>query len=133
VLEVALRLALSLALVVGLMLLIARWVGRRYQSTGSVLDVVHRQQLSRGSSVVVVTTGGRGLVLGVTDQQVNLLAEVDAEDLVLPEPDIATVEVQDPGPATVTATTPVATGRLDGSVLSPQAWRQLVDGLRKRA
>jgi flagellar protein FliO/FliZ len=131
VLEVALRLILSLALVVGLMLLIARWVGRRYQSTGSVLDVVHRQQLSRGSSVVVVTTGGRGLVLGVTDQQVSLLAEVDPEDLALPEPDIATVEVEDPGTTTpAVVTTP---GGVSGSVLSPQAWRQLVDGLRKRA
>lgn len=136
-LGVLLRLVLSLALVVGLMLLIARFVGKRYQSSGSVLDVVHRQQLSRGSSVVVVTTAGRGLVLGVTDNQVSLLAEVDPEDLVLPEPDIATVEVEDPDAATglAPATTPtgVPAGALNGSVLSPQAWRQLVDGLRKRA
>ena len=132
-LEVALRLILSLALVVGLMLLIARWVVRCYQSTGSVLDVVHRQQLSRGSSVVVVTTGGRGLVLGVTDQQVSLLAEVDPEDLALPEPDIATVEVEDPDAAVGRHAAPTPGTGIDGSVLSPQAWRQLVDGLRKRA
>lgn len=132
-LGVLLRLVLSLALVVGLMLLIARFVGKRYQSSGSVLDVVHRQQLSRGSSVVVVTTAGRGLVLGVTDNQVSLLAEVDPEDLLVPEPDIATVEVEDPGAATGLVPTSAPTGALNGSVLSPQAWRQLVDGLRKRA
>ncbi len=131
--DVVLRLVLSLALVVGLMLLIARFVGKRYQSSGAVLDVVHRQQLSRGSSVVVVTTAGRGLVLGVTDNQVSLLAEVDPEDLVVPEPDIATVEVEDPGAATGAGPAAAPTGSFDGSVLSPQAWRQLVDGLRKRA
>lgn len=132
-LEVALRLVLSLAVVVGLMLLIARWVGRRYQTTGSVMDVLHRQPLSRGASVVVVSTAGRGLVLGVTEHQVSLLAEVDPEDLALPEPDIATVEVEDPDGVARPATPAAPAAGLNGSVLSPQAWRQLVDGLRKRA
>jgi flagellar protein FliO/FliZ len=77
--ELVLRIGFSLLIVFGLMWALAR-VARRPLSgrrgPGS-LAVLHRQQLSRGSSVAVVQVAGRALVLGVTDQQVSLLGETD--------------------------------------------------------
>ena len=45
-------------------------------------EVLSRQALSRAASVVVVRVGEKALVLGVTEQQVNLIAETElpAED-----------------------------------------------------
>ena len=81
----ALRLVVSMAVVVALMLVAAkalrRTQGRLASGGGSkrrqVLDitVVAQQALSRHASVAVVHHGGRELVVGVTDQQVTLLAE----------------------------------------------------------
>jgi flagellar protein FliO/FliZ len=77
--ELVLRIGFSLLIVFGLMWALARVVrrplsGRR--GPGS-LAVLHRQQLSRGSSVAIVQVAERALVLGVTDQQVSLLGETD--------------------------------------------------------
>ena len=52
------------------------------------VEVVARQGLSRGASVTVVRFGRRGLVLGVTDQHVTLLAEIDPAELDAPPEDI---------------------------------------------
>lgn len=83
-LELTVRLIASLAVVVGLMLLLARLVGKRYGArAGAPVQVVHRQQLSRSASVAVLTVGSRVLVVGTTDHQVSLLTELDPEDLVL--------------------------------------------------
>jgi len=48
------------------------------------VEVMARHGLSRGASVTVVRLGGRGLVLGVTDHQVTLLAEIDPAELEAP-------------------------------------------------
>jgi flagellar protein FliO/FliZ len=45
------------------------------------VEVIARHGLSRGSSIAVVRLGGRALVLGVTEHQVSLLAEVDPAEL----------------------------------------------------
>lgn len=83
-LELTVRLIASLAVVVGLMLLLARLVGKRYGArAGAPVQVVHRQQLSRSASVAVLTVGSRVLVVGTTDHQVSLLTELDPDDLVL--------------------------------------------------
>lgn len=80
--ELALRLVFSLAVVVGLLLLIARVAGRKMRTQrGALVNVVHRQALTRTSAVSVVTVGSRVLVLGTTEQQVRLLTELDADDL----------------------------------------------------
>lgn len=77
------RLIASLAVVVGLMLLLARLVGKRYGArAGAPVQVLHRQQLSRSASVAVITVGSRVLVVGSTDHQVSLLTELDPEELV---------------------------------------------------
>ena len=55
-LELIIRLVASLAVVVGLMLLLARFMGKRYGGrAGAPVQVLHRQPLSRSSSVAVIT------------------------------------------------------------------------------
>ena len=77
------RLAISLAVVFGLMWVAARVLRKRGlgSSKGSTatsrIEVLARQGLGRTSSVQVVRVGGRTLVLGVTDAQVSVLAEAD--------------------------------------------------------
>jgi flagellar protein FliO/FliZ len=84
--ELVLRMVLSLCIVLGLLLLAARVAGKRYRSTtGSTVTVLQRQALSRGSTVTVVSVGSRVLVLGTTEQQVRVLAELDPTELALPE------------------------------------------------
>ncbi len=81
--ELAIRMAVSLAVVVGLLLVMTRVAARRYRGgrSGSTVQVLQRQPLTRGSTVTVVSVGGRVLVLGTTEQQVRVLAELDPEDL----------------------------------------------------
>ncbi len=135
--ELAVRLVGSLAVVVGLMLLIARTVNRRFKApSGAAIQVVHRQALGRGMGVAVVSIGTRVLVIGTTEQQVTLLAEVEPDEIGL---DLAPEETAEPaparhkrigsvpeeGPTRTLVTTPTApTGALAGSVLSPQTWKQ---------
>lgn len=76
------RLVASLAVVVGLMLLLAKIVGKRYGArAGAPVQVLHRQQLSRSASVAVISVGSRVLVVGTTDHQVSLLTEIDPEEI----------------------------------------------------
>lgn len=87
------RLVISLGVVLALMAATAavlrrsgvgNGVGRR---RGLPVEVVARQALGRRSSIALVRTGGKGLVLGVTDQSITVLAETDPDALVptLPE------------------------------------------------
>src|SRR4051794_33317308 len=82
--ELVIRLVFSLAVVIGLLLGLARMSAKRFRgSSGALVQVVHRQALSRSSALAVVTIGSRVLVLGTTEQQVQLLTELDPEELVL--------------------------------------------------
>ena len=151
-LELTVRLIASLAVVVGLMLLLARLVGKRYGTrAGSPVQVLHRQALSRSASVAVITVAGRVLVVGSTDHQVSLLTELDPDELgepgsedesSSPEPVAQPAVVPYPDPADLPRPTSVVTrggshratpaprrtspdgGALAGSVLSPQTWRE---------
>ena len=120
----AFRLLGSLAVVVGLLLLIARGVNRRFKApAGAAIQGVHRQALGRGQGVAVVAVGTRVLVLGTTEQQVTLLAEVEPDEVgldVLDEGGLGVPPDEDGAP--VPAGT--APGPLAGSVLSPQTWKQ---------
>ena len=79
--ELAVRMVVSLAVVLGLLLVMTRLGARRFKArSGAPVQVLHRQALSRSSSVAVVSVGGRVLVLGTTDQQVRMLAELDPAD-----------------------------------------------------
>ncbi|MCX6397867.1 MAG: flagellar biosynthetic protein FliO [Propionibacteriales bacterium] len=89
-LELTVRLIVSLAIVVGLLLVLARFGARKFKgNSGALVHVVHRQALSRTSSVSVVTVGTRVLVLGTTEQQISVLAELDPEELELELDDVA--------------------------------------------
>lgn len=121
-----LRLLGSLAVVVGLLLLIARFAGRRFRTTNSAaIQVVHRQALGRGQGVAVVAVGTRVLVLGTTEQQVTLLAEVEPDEVGLDLADPLGV-VPDDGdePTAAPQAARTAQGPLAGSLLSAQTWKQ---------
>ena len=82
VVELALRLVLSMGLIVAIIVVASKVLkgkttlnfGRR-QSDGPKLDVLDRTQVARHASVAVVRVGGRGLIVGITEQSVSLLAE----------------------------------------------------------
>ncbi|HWH01295.1 MAG TPA: flagellar biosynthetic protein FliO, partial [Pilimelia sp.] len=78
-LELLLRITVSLLVVFGLMWGLARLARRPLGGGrgGSALAVLARQQLGRSSAVAVVRVVDRALVLGVTDNQITLLGEAD--------------------------------------------------------
>lgn len=158
-LELAIRLVFSLAIVLGLLLLLARFSARRFRGgKDALVQVVHRQHLSRGAAVSVVTVGSKVLVLGTTEHQVRVLTELDPEDVVdYLEPGLTDAEVlhltaEDTGaegsadadgtgsaaairPAARSRLRPTAgaNGPLTGSVLSPATWRQALAVATRRA
>lgn len=139
--ELGIRLVGSLALVVGLMLLIARVANKRFKApTGAAIQVIHRQSIGRGTGVAVVSVGTRVLVVGTTEQQVTLLAEVEPDEVGLDvgdSPVLASLTTLEPRAvvsakpgahrASVARTAPrtdPTAGPLAGSVLSPATWKQ---------
>ncbi len=86
------RLILSLATVLTLMFLLARYLRNRQLGTGLgiggarrrkqavSLEIVTRQGLSRASSLAVVRVAGQLLLLGVTESTVSVLRELEDTD-----------------------------------------------------
>jgi len=100
--ELTIRLVFSLAVVLGLLMLLARFSAKRFRGgKDAMVEVLHRQSLSRGSTVTVVNVAGRVLVLGTTEQQVRVLTELDPMS-VLDEDDL----LGDDGPAEVLTLVP---------------------------
>src|SRR5690349_11086968 len=78
VIELTVRIVFSLLVVLGLLWGLARLAKRPLGARkGGLIDVLGRQQLSRGASVAVVRVADRAMVIGVTDNQVTLLSEAD--------------------------------------------------------
>ena len=123
--EVALRIFFSLAVVLLLMWGLARVARRPLAGRGGgALSVLARQPLTRGASVAVVRVGERAFVLGVTDQNVSLLAET--------EPDAIEVAAHQPHEVREQLSLEALTGSgLRGSALSPSTWRQAAAALIK--
>jgi flagellar biogenesis protein FliO len=99
-----LRLVVSLAVVLVLLVLAARFAARRGaggwrpgRATVEV-EVLSRRALGRTSSLQVVQVGTQVMVLGVTERSVSVLGELDEADLVQPTP----AAVSDAAPATPT-------------------------------
>ena len=123
--EVALRIFFSLGVVLLLMWGLAR-VARRPMTGrgGGAVSVLARQPLTRGASVAVVRVGERAYVLGVTDQNVSLLAEA--------EPDAIEVAAHQPHEVREQLSLDALTGSgRRGSALSPSTWRQAAAALMK--
>jgi flagellar protein FliO/FliZ len=158
----ALRVIVSLAVVLGLMWGLSRVMRGRQSVRGLPIEIVARTPMGKHSSVVIVNVQGRGLVLGVTENSMTMLTEVELQ----PEPAPAERrEVLDLSrelsaglvpalpsapPASsasqvaVVTSLPEPVGRrhaedtsghaaLDGSILSPATWRAMATALRERS
>lgn len=145
------RLVLSLGFV-GVVLWFAARVAKRRGLGGAsgLIEVVARQRLGRSSSVNVLRIGDVVLVVGATEEQVTLLAEVDGETIdvalreqeeargvrparrALPEP-AGEVEVPAAGglhrPGVAAH---ASSGALAGSVFDRSGWGSVVNQLRDR-
>ena len=74
------RLVLSLAFIGAVLLFAARVAKKRGLGQGNgLIEVVARQRMGRASTVNVVRIADLVLVVGATEEQVTLLAEVDSE------------------------------------------------------
>ena len=149
------RVLVSLAAVLGVMWVIARRLrGNGKARATKLIEVLGRQQVSKGASVAVVRIGEQALVLGVTDNQVSVLADTDlaAARAVVGENEAhrrtgsrrrsthSAVRVDKVAPHTVAATAPAnpaaapeapaRPGALAGSALSPATWKQTIESLR---
>jgi flagellar protein FliO/FliZ len=99
-----LRLLVSLGVVLTLLVMLARWARRRGVGgtvggrTGIEVELLSRRALSRGSAVHVVRVGEQVLVLGVTDQQVSVLRELDPPAAPVLAPVVAAVDDDEDGP-----------------------------------
>jgi flagellar protein FliO/FliZ len=154
---VALRVVLSLAVVLGLL-----WVLQRRLSRGSatrsanVVTIVGRQGLGQKAAIVVVDVDGRRFVLGVTEQSINVLHGSDAEPAAdtriparsatafgrslsaataaadpLAAEGIAVDDTAEPPPAFRPRRVRDHQSRLAGSILSPSTWQQTAAMLRQ--
>jgi flagellar protein FliO/FliZ len=147
------RMLVALVVVLAVMWALAKWARKPLGAGKSdkVMTVLARQQLSRTSSVAVLKVMDRALVLGVTEQGVQLLTETE----LAPLEDALTIEAParhrramkpisvdaDTLAALEAGDTPAIAGKadevpartsssLDGSILSPNTWKQLVGAAR---
>jgi flagellar protein FliO/FliZ len=131
------RLILSLAFIGVVLFYAARLAKKRGLGQGNgVIEVVARQRMGRTSTVNVVRIGDVVLVVGATEEQVTLLAEIDAETVedALSERRVPVrigAAEADPaaGPALVARQ---GSGALAGSVFDRNGWGSLVHQLRER-
>jgi flagellar protein FliO/FliZ len=152
------RLFLSLAFV-GLVLWFAARVAKKRGLGGAgngLIEVVARQRMGRTSTVNVVRIGDVVLVVGATEEQVTLLAEVDPETVESaarereqPRPtraparhldddhrDDERVEDDVPAPRGLHRPAPAvrasSSGALAGSVFDKNGWGSFVNQMRER-
>jgi flagellar protein FliO/FliZ len=137
------RLVLSLAFVAAVLLFAARLAKKRGLGQGNgLIEVVARQRMGRSSTVNVVRIADVVLVVGATEEQVTLLAEVDAEAV-----ETALAERRPPARATGAHAVPPSaprdgevpalaarstSGALAGSVFDRNGWGTFVHQLRER-
>ena len=144
---VALRVALSLGVVFGLLWFIHRRLtrGGKLRAAATPITVLGKQGIGAKASVVVVDANGMRFVLGVTEANVTVLHSAEApaaafaEVMATATPAAASVpapaSVSEPveGRKPVTAdglVTPGSVpGALGGSILSPATWRQAASAL----
>ncbi|MEO7262375.1 MAG: flagellar biosynthetic protein FliO [Jatrophihabitantaceae bacterium] len=163
------RMLLALVVVLGVMWGLARWARKPMGGKADrVMTVLARQQLSRTSSVTVLRVMDRALVLGVTEQGVQLISETElsaVEEALATETGrgrsrkpLAPAQALEEGageslsartlsehplsartlsehPLSDPTQRPAGRRRgataLDGSVLSPKTWSQLVSAARE--
>ena len=131
------RLVFSLAFIAAVLAFASRLAKKRGLGGGNgLIEVVARQRMGRASSVSVLRVAGRVLVIGSTDEQVTLLAEVEEEEVqaalaASPRGVTATAEAAEGAVPAVRAARG-SSGALAGSVLDRGAWTSFVQELRER-
>lgn len=137
-LVIALRVALSLAVVVGLLWFMQRRVTRsqRVSKNAQLITVVGRQGVGQKASVVVVDIDGQRFVLGVTEQNVSVLRSTEAPaaaESVAPASTSADLFARslDSANDDLVASVDAAPRALGGSILSPSTWKQTAAALRQ--
>jgi flagellar protein FliO/FliZ len=134
------RLILSLGFIAVVLLWAARLAKKKGLGQGNgLIEVVARQRMGRSSTVNVVRIADVVLVIGATEEQITLLAEVDSE---IVESALAERRVRAPRPAADGAAPEVAgapslaartpSGALAGSVFDPAGWGTFMHQLRER-
>jgi flagellar protein FliO/FliZ len=121
------RLVLSLAFIAAVLwfAFAARFAQKRGLGQGNgLIEVVARQRMGRASSVSVVRIADRVLVVGSTEEQVTLLAEVDG--------DVIEEAIAERRPATAQPAVAGTPGALAGSVFDRNGWTSFVSQLRER-
>ena len=138
------RLILSLGFIAVVLLWAARLAKKKGLGQGNgLIEVVARQRMGRASTVNVVRIGNVCLVVGATEEQVTLLAEVDPETVdaavrtkQAPRTLAPVHEDDDDGyqPVArprVTARTS-SSGALNGSVFDKKGWGSFMTELREK-
>lgn len=125
--ELVVRVVFSLSVILGLLWLVARASNRRFGGPArSMVRVLARQPLARSASLAVVEVGDRVLVVGVSEQGVSLLTEMDPAELPAEETVPGSAAGLPAGVASGVASGAVSgvAERLGGSLLSAHTWRQ---------
>jgi flagellar protein FliO/FliZ len=133
------RLVLCLGFIAAVLLYASKMAKKRgLGGATGVIEVVARQRMGRTSTVSVLRVAGRVLVVGSTEEQVTLLAEVEDEELQTAlaaqlRPVAADADADGvAAPATRRMPVPAGTGALAGSVLDKGTWTSVVQELRER-
>ena len=134
------RLILSLGFIAVVLLYAARLAKKKGLGQGNgLIEVVSRQRLGRTSTVNVVRIADVVLVIGATEEQVTLLAEVDPEavEQSLRERRVARVGAHSADAEPGAVETPAmaarsSSGALAGSVFDRDGWGTFVHQLRER-
>lgn len=152
-LMLALRVILALGAVVGVLWFVQKRVSAHQTRgrTGDPLTVVARRGVGSKASVVVLDTGGKRFVLGVTEHSVNVLhtdeapaaeaapeASTEAFGAALAKATFNAAPAGTPAPAfgplrRVELGNPPSASPLSGSILSPGTWKQAAAALKRGA
>jgi flagellar protein FliO/FliZ len=138
---VALRVALSLGVVFGLLWFIHRRLtrGGKLRAAATPITVLGKQGIGAKASVVVVDADGMRFVLGVTESNVTVLHSAEAPAAAFAEV-MATTAAEPAEAPTLAASKAAKTadglvtpgtvpGALGGSILSPATWRQAASAI----
>jgi flagellar protein FliO/FliZ len=134
------RLILSLGFIAVVLLYAARLAKKKGLGQGNgVIEVVARQRMGRTSTVNVVRIADVVLVIGATEENITLLAEVDSEtvDAALAQRRVPTPRPAEAGAVAAGAVAPAlvartSSGALAGSVFDRAGWGSFVRELRER-
>jgi len=135
--ELLVRLVISMAVVMAVMALAARFVRRRQGlALGSrarparerpevPVDVVFRRSLAKGAWVTLVEAAGKKFLVGVTEHTVTMLAELPSEAPPGPKAGGAHDELQ-------ASRMPVCLDGATNGARPDNAWKLTLDSLRER-